>query len=230
MKKFFSYYAICWVILVAAFHVAVFVVADNISLMSNGSFWPGYLVIMVSFISQLACAYLAFKEENRQRLFYHLSLITISYSGLLISLVVGILCMVLPGFPTWIGVVVCVLVAAFNALALIKAKAAIELVSRVDDQVAEKTQFIKSLTAEAAALTAKAKSEPAKTQAEKVYEAIRYSDPMSSPKLSKIESEITQAFAAFRQAVTEEADTVTGTARDLLVLIQQRNQACKLYK
>ena len=68
----------------------------------GGAFWTGYVFITLAFIGQLACAYIALKDNSSQNLFYHLPLITISYTGLIVTLIFGSLTMIIPNLPNWV--------------------------------------------------------------------------------------------------------------------------------
>ena len=82
-----------------------------------------------------------------------------------------------------------------------KATAAIDEIERIESKVKTQTFFIKSLTIDADTLKASAKSEAVKAECRKVYEAIRYSDPMSNDALASVESQITVKFAALSDVV-----------------------------
>ena len=112
----------------------------------------GYIAITVAFVAQLVCAFFAFKEKNLTKLFYNISLIKISYTGLIVMLIAGTLCIAIPNLPNWIGIIVCALVLLFNAISLIKASAAAHIVAGVDQKIAVETAFIKGLTAQAESL------------------------------------------------------------------------------
>ena len=80
-------------------------------------------------------------------------------------------------------------------------------------------------------LMAMAKSDVAKAECRKVYEAIRYSDPMSNDALAAVESQITVKFAALSDAVkANEADKVAELANEVCILVGDRNKKCKLLK
>lgn len=233
MKKTFKMYAICWAVLFVAFHVIAFVTPGDIAGVSkfSGSFWVGYAFIVLSFIGQLICAYVALKEKNAKKLFYRLPLITISYSATVVSVIVGALCMAIPFIPTWVGVVVCLLILAFSVVSVLSAQIAADLVEKTDDQIKAQTFFIKSLTADAQTLMTKAASEQAKAEVKNVYEAIRYSDPMSNDALSAIEQEIASHFAALSNAVEKnDLHEIKQAANDVLILVNNRSQKCKLLK
>ena len=164
-------------------------------------------------------------------MFYRLPLITISYSATVVSVIVGALCMAIPFLPTWVGVVVCLLILAFSVVSVLNAQIAADLVEKTDDQIKAQTFFIKSLTADAQTLMTKAASEQVKAEVKSVYEAIRYSDPMSNDALSEIEQEIASHFAALSNAVEKnDLHEIKQAANDVLILVNNRSQKCKLLK
>ena len=65
----------------------------------------GYIFITLAFIGQLVCSYFALKAESLQKMFYNIPLITISYTGLIVMLIVGALAMAIPNLPNWVGIV-----------------------------------------------------------------------------------------------------------------------------
>lgn len=233
MNKRMKYYSVVWLIALVIFNVIAFVTPNEIAGVSkfSGGFWVGYAFITLAFIGQLACALIALKEENNQKLFYNISIISVSYIGLIVMLVVGTLTMMIPALPYWVGVIVCLIVLTFTAVSVIKASAAIEEVERMDHKVKEQTFSIKSLAVDSEALAAEAKIPELKTEAKKVYEAIRYSDPMSNPALSDLEAQIFDKFNEFSSAVkSENAENAKTAAGELMTLIQNRNKKCKLLK
>lgn len=70
----FKKYVIAWAVLLVIFNVIVFVVPSQIAGMSKfgGSFWSGYVFIMLTLIGQLVCAYFAFKAQTAERMFLNL--------------------------------------------------------------------------------------------------------------------------------------------------------------
>ena len=232
MKKRFGLYAAAWAVLLALFNVIAFVSPGWIWFEKyDAAFWIGYAFITVTFLGQLVCAWVALKEENSTKLFYKVSLITTSYAGLIVTFVIGGLCMLISPLPYWVGVIACSIVLAANILAVIKAAAAIDEVQKIDEKIKEQTAFIKMLTVDAESLISRAKSETVKAECIKVYEAIRFSDPMSNNALSSIESAITTKFSNLSLAVaSDDFDSATEFANELVILIGERNKKCKLLK
>lgn len=233
MKKLFKYYAICWFIALAVFNIVAFVVTDNTLGISNvtASFWIAYAFITLAFCGNLGCSVMFFKEENKNKVFLNLPIIYYAFGVLVVSLIVGAIAMAIPVIPYWVGIVVDVFVLAFYAIAIIKAVSAAGMVEAIDKKIKTKTFFIKSLTVDAESLVARAQSGEAKSAAKKVYEAIRYSDPMSSEALASAETQITLKFNQFAEAVTADDSTkVKEIAQELIILVDDRNKKCKLLK
>lgn len=233
MKLNFKKYAAIWVILLAVFNAICFITPSEIngeSKYTNG-FWIGYAFITAAFIGQLVCTYLAFRSETVKGLVYNASLIRISVVGVVLMLVFGSLTMAFPKIPEWLGALVCLLILAFTAISVIKAQSAVEAVEQVEKKVKTKSMFIRSLTADAEALVNKAVSDEIKAEAKKVFEAVRYSDPMSDDVLEGIENQIENAFRTFKAAVAaNDADMAESTAKTVLELVEERNLKCRLIK
>ena len=102
---------------------------------------------------------------------------------------------------------------------------------KIDQKVKTQTFFIRSLTADAESLISRAANEEVKTACKKVYEAVRYSDPMSSDALAAIESQITLKFAALSEAASAgDAEKTKVLADEMIILVGDRNNKCKLLK
>lgn len=224
--KNFKYYLIVWLLLLAIFNVAVFVSpaeADGFNKF-DGAFWSGYIGITLAFLGQLAVSFFAFQSKNMQKFFYKIPLIRISWTGLVLTLIFGVICMVIPDLPNWVGIILCFVILAFHAISLVKANTAAELVGEIDEKIKGQTLFIKSLTVDAEVAMEKAKTDEEKAIAKKVYEAVRYSDPMSHDALAGLETQINLKFASF-------ASSFDATVADeLLILLSERNKKCKLLK
>lgn len=235
MSKRFKMYASVWAIMFIVFQVICFVTPAEAAGMNKfgGAFWAGYVFINLAFIGQLICAYIALKAENLRKLFYNLSLINISYAGLVLMLICGTGVMIVPNIPNWVGIILCLLILAFTATSVIKAKAAVDIVDRLDDKLKVQTFYMKNLQAEAETLMAQAKSPESKAVCKQVYEEIRYADPMSHEALTALEAQITIKFAELKEAVASEGDSaeiVQQLAKEVIVLVQERGKKVKLVK
>lgn len=133
--------------------------------------------------------------------------------------------------PCWVGIIACLSVLAISAVSVIKATGAAGAVKKIDEKIKGQTQFIKLLTADAEHLMSSSKTAELKAEAKNVYEAIRYSDPMSSDALTDIEGQIQNEFKAFSQAVvSEDLELAKSVAGELMNLIDGRSKKCKALK
>ena len=144
MKKGFKYYGIVWLLAVVLFNVISFAIPSTIMIGKfEGTYWVGYIFVMIAFIGQAACSYKFFKDtDNSNKVFLNLPIITVSYSALIVSTVVGVLCMIVPFIPVWIGAILCVLIFVIYATAIVKATAVGEIVIDLDNKIKYKTLFI----------------------------------------------------------------------------------------
>jgi len=231
MNKNLGYYSIAWAICLVVFNIVTFVIPHSIGdfdWYAQPTFWIGYGFAMVSFIGQLLLGIKMFSSNKAEKIFLRLSLQTILYSALFVCLVVASIFMCVPVLPKWIAAIVCVVVTGYYALAYLKGSAAINYVEKVDENVKKKTALMKELISESNSLMAYAKNEDAELATKKVYEELKYSDPMSNDKLYYIEKEMSEAYIVFADKVKYNIqEGVLELADKLCLMIKDRNNMCK---
>lgn len=237
MKKLFKSYAICWAILFVLFNVIAIALPGEVTVGNivytkfAGLSLVTFIVIELAFVGHLLCTWVALSRETLTGTFYRLPLIRVSYAGAIVTAVIGILAMAVPNLPAWIPLILCVIVLALYAVAVVKAAAAAEVVEEIDAKVKQRTANIKNLILKAESVLSRAEDEPAKAACKKVFEAIRYSDPMSDDELDAIENQIGIKLNELGNDVKSgDAEKLQKTAADLLLLIKDRNAKCKLIK
>lgn len=229
MKKNFKSYAIVWAIGLVIFNLCAFLIPSETRF--TPSFWLGYGFITLAFVLHLGTAFFGFKEESKEKFFLNVSTISISFTTLICTAIVGAITMAVPGIPEWLGSILCFACFGIGIVATLFAKTAGDIVAKKDEKIKVQTFFIKSLTVDADTLVSQAKTPDIKTELTKVYEAIRYSDPMSNDALAGAETQITLKFNELQNAVAEnDATKVQTISNDLLILIKDRNNKCKLLK
>ena len=233
MNKRTTVYGLIWALCLGLFNLIVFVTPSEIGGVSKftGGFWVGYIFITLAFIGQLVCGLYALKEKNLQKLFYRISLISISYGSLIAMLIAGAIFLAIPVLPAWIGIIVCAIVLVFNVVSILKAVVAVSIVSAIDDKIKAQTFFMKDLAVDAQCLMNAAKTATLRALTKQVYEEVRYSDTMSNDALATLEAQLAQQFTAFSNAVEAEDDELSKECADIfLALLNKRNQKCKLLK
>lgn len=233
MKKYFKYYAICWSIAIAVFNMVTFITLNttcDIATLTS-SFWIGYAFITIVFFCHLICSVLFFKEENKDKIFMNISIFRLAYIALIASIIASLISMCIPFIPYWIGIVVDVLIIGYYAIAITKVTLAIEVVENTKQDIIQKTSFIKMLCVEADTLKSKAKTDEARIITNKVYDAIRYSDPISSSFLDEINSQIQDEFELFANAIYDGDDELASSiGEEIINLIESRNKTCRTIK
>lgn len=223
MCKTFKSYLCIWLILFFTFNILSFVAIPTFTT----SFWIGYVCVILSFIGQLLCTKKAFNSKNLEQMFYNLSIISISYTGLIISFIVAAICMIVTVIPYFVAVIVCMLVLAFTMIAVLKADIAIDNAIAVGTKVKTNTYFMKSLIAEAETLYTKTRS----IECKKLYEALRYSDPVSCEDVSILEEQISNLFNQYKTLIEKgNLEDNKEILDNLINFIDERNKKVRQFK
>ena len=229
MKKARGFYAIIWTICLISYNFIVFVVPNDNT--ESATFWIGYFLIGFALLGNLICSLIVLGAKSNAKVFYNIPLISISVAGVVIASIAGAIFMHVPGIASWIGVLVSYLTVVVVTIAALIAKSAADVVDSIDEKIKVKTSFIKDLTLDAEFLMKSTKSPEIKEYVKNVYEALRYSDPMSSEKLANEEQRIQQQFELLSDTVlSNDADRARVVSEYLLNLIEYRNKKCRLTK
>ena len=194
------------------------------------TFLIGILIALVGTIVA-SIFVLTLKVDSKEKLFLTVPQIRAAYIVTLLSIILAGVYMFVAAVPGWVVYIGVALVYGFAALRIVKAKAAKTYVEEIDEKVKVKTFFIKSLTVDAEVLMNATAAPETKALSKKVFEAVRYSDPMSNAALVEAEEKIQNCFNAFEAAVkAEDSEAASSTAEELLSLIDIRNKKCKILK
>ena len=234
MKKNFKYFGLTWLVCFVLFNAITFIIPNEVlgeTRFDTGVFWIAYALITISMFAQLAIAYKFIKDDSHEKMFLNIPLLKTGYASISASMVVGAVFMIFPVLPAWIGAIVCLLIAGGYMTACVKASTAAEAVLETEAKVKTQTAFLRTAIVEAETIMQRATTEEMQSTTKKVYEALRYSDPMSNAGLEEVEQEIGNTLKQFKQAVVnnDEAEA-SSIAAELLLSIQERNTKCKLFK
>lgn len=234
MKKNFKYFALIWFVTLAVFNVVTFVVPAEIAGINRfeqPTFWVAYAFISVAFLGQLLSVFVVCRKDTLEKVFLNIPVLRLGYSALAVSVVVGLIFMVVPVIPAWIGAIVCVIITALFVVACVKSMAAANIVSEKTDSVKKQTAFMKMAVVDAENIMARATTAEIKVEVKKVYEALKYSDYMSTPELIRMEVHIEDHLKQLKIAVdSADLEMVQTEVNELLLLIKERNSICKANK
>ena len=232
MKKSFKWYILSWALVLGLFNLLVFIIpAWPNAEKYNASFWIGYGVTTAAFIGQLICTWTALKGDTVKKTFFKLPMLSVSYGGLIATIIVSLLFMIVIPRTCWVSAIACAIVLVVSIIATLKAKVASDIALAVDQKIEKATSFIYGMREDSETLLARAKTDEEKAACKKVRDALKFSDPMSSAELDALEGEIKNQFGIFKDAITEGAkDVADEKCEELLTLITERNNKCKRLK
>lgn len=232
MGKYVKKYAIVWLALIVMYHVVIFMVPQPWleGNKYNENFWFGYAAVWIALAGQFLCVLAAGKYKKLEQIFLHIPLITTSYRALIWTVVAATICMFIPAIPVWVTIVVCVLILGFSVISVVSAQTAGDIVNDAEQKIKANTYFIKNLTVDAQGVVRKAKDDEMRKITKEVYEAVRYSNLMSNIQLADLESQIRLAFDEYSAAVEVNGESVPLLAKEVLDLLAERNEKCKIMK
>lgn len=187
------------------------------------------LALLAAIISSVFVATL--KINTKEKMFLTIPQVLVAFVAMFLGTAISGLYIFSEAISKPVLIVVFVAVYGIGAAVVLSAKTAVEAVSAVDEKVKTQTFFIKALTADVDTLMAQAQIPEIKAEINKVYEAVRYSDPMSNDALAGVEAQITLKFNELQNAVSENnVGIVSALVNEMLILIKDRSNKCKLLK
>ena len=204
------------------FNVIVFAIPTA----KTATFWVAYIFTLIAFAMQPLIWKFAFKDtDTLKSKFLGIPLISVGIIYLLTQIVAVAVFMALSFVPSWIAIVVCILILGISAICLIGTETGREEINRIEHKVSKKIFYIKSLQIDVEMLAKAEEDSDTKTALTNLAEKIRFSDPMSDELLAELEAKIRDKFEELKSA--EQKATIIN---ELTLLIEERNKKCKLLK
>ena len=190
------------------------------------TFWVAYIFTLIAFAMQPLIWKFAFKDtDTLKSKFLGIPLISVGIIYLLVQIVAVAVFIALSFVPSWIAIVVCILILGISAICLIGTETGREEINRIEHKVSKKVFYIKSLQIDIEMLAKAEADADTKTALTNLAEKIRFSDPMSDELLAELETKISNKFEELKSA--EQKSTIIN---ELTLLIEERNKKCKLLK
>lgn len=234
MKKNFKYFGITWIVGFVLFNAITFLIPNEVfgvTRFDKGVFWIAYTLITLSFIAQLITAYKFIKDDSNEKMFLNIPLLRTGYIAIIVSILVGLIFMIFPVLPAWVGAIVCLLIAGYFVIACVNASTVANVVAEIDEKIKTKTAFMRMAVVEAENILARATTNEIKVEVKKVYEALKYSDPMSNPTLDDIEQDIDNGLKELKKAVScNDITKVLTVTANILLNVKEINSKCKALK
>lgn len=205
------------------FNLCVFLIVSDYTAV----FWTAYIFTTIAFVTQGVMNFI-FEKYDLNEKFLGLPLIYIGSVYFIIQLIIGIVCMMVPVSITFSILVQSIILAIYITMILtwIIAK---EYIMKTDGNIKKVTNPIRTLTMEAEHLYLSQENGSKKNELKKLYEAIKYSDPMSNTdEICMMDEQINTAFFSLREKIPMITDEdVKQEIKKILVLLTKRNLMCK---
>lgn len=236
MKKAFKFYVIAWAIMFILFNLAVWFLPREFTLLGvtyekfGGVSRATLIVLEACFLLHLALTAVALNQNKLSGTFYRLPLIRLSYVCVVVTTIVAVIAM-LAFVPSWIPLALALLILAIYAFAILKADAAAALVEGVDKKVETSTRSMKALYASVAACADRCADPELKKPVQKLAEALRYADPVSSEATREAENTLRMYLVDLESAVdSSNADKVKSICAAMTAALADRNRLSKFSK
>lgn len=199
----------------------------------GGMFWLTYLFTAAAFGVQAYVFKLSFeKEAGAKSKFYGFPIARVGVLYLAVQLVLGLVFMALAAVaPVWLALVLYLALLAAAAVGMIATDSIRDEVERQDTQLKKDVATMRALQSKAAALPARCEDAEAKSALEKLAEEFRYSDPVSAPALTDLETDMAATMEELSAAVTDgDNAAVLALCKKISATLAERNRLCKLNK
>ena len=222
---------VCWGLLLLFFNLLAFLTPELLEgAKFSAKYWLGYSAVTVALLINLAASAFVFQKKSHTAQFYNLPLVVMSYGGLILLGLFGTFIMIYPILPGWLSLLIIAAIAIFTIIYAFIITSIGEEAAGQTEAIAQKTAFIKNLRAQIAALEDTVPDELKETW-QKVDEALKFSDPVSSPTLAEIESRLNSKAEQFTIALHDKKNLeAKELATGFLALLKERNTKCKLAK
>ena len=214
----------------ATFNLLAFVIPFQ----RNAVFWVAYIFAAIAILSQAVIYKTAFdKADNLTRVFLGYPIFRIGKLYLTIQIILSLVLMITASFvlfPVSIAIVPCVVLIAGFSITIILSDIARDKIDKIGTGQIISTQFITGLRADLQSLIPRITDNALKTKLEKLSEAVRFSDPVSSKGLEELENEMGQKFILLKQAVLKDTEEGNMLVDEFSFLVNERNQKCRVLK
>jgi len=214
-----------YVILFIAF-VTINVVSFALPTAKTTSFWVAYIFTIIAFVAQIFIWNIGFKDNTPLRSkFLGIPVIRVGYIYLVLQLIALAVLVAYPALPVWATIIINVLIVGISAICMITAEIGRDIISNVEEKVQSKVSYIREIQTDIEIAAERESDSAIKQKILKLAEKVRYSDPISSDKLSELEKRISDKVKEINNA-----DDKSAIVDEIELLLLERNKKCKIYK
>ncbi len=220
-------FGLIYVILLGVFNLLVFTISKS----RNDVFWLSYGFMTLAFVVQIVSMFLSFKSADVETAFFGIPLASFSVFYLGAELVIGALFMIFQMASLTLALVIQVLVLAVFLIIAIISLLSRDTVQQISDNVKEHVSNLKSVLVDIEMLMDGCTDPELKASLRKLYETVKYSDPISNEAVADVEQRIMRKISELRINIDDNqiADAKQSCA-DLERLYVERNKKLAISK
>ncbi len=196
-------------------------------------FWLSFAFTILALLVQIWVLKISFTNDDivRSR-FYGFPIARVGLIWLVAQLIAGFVCMAMGALlPTWVAVVLFVLILGAGAVGLIAADAIRDEVERQDEVLQADVKTMRALQSRTAAIAAQCQDPPLKKVLTSLAEQFRFSDPVSGAETAEAEADLNEMVDLLQAAVSErDPDSALALVPRIEAALAERNSLCKLGK
>ena len=222
-------------ILVYALLLVVFIVLTTVIPFDMGvASWTVFSFSVIAIIASCGITLYAFtKGDSVKSKLYGFSLFKLGVTYIAVQLFVCVAIYVVGAFvtvPAWIAVILCILIVAFCAIGLIVVDNTIDIIEAQDKKVEAQIKEMKTFTVNVGSIIAICKNDEFRPHLERLEEAFKYSDPVSSAQTAPLEDNIKNEIGVLTTLVAQNSELAVAKVNEIEALLSSRNAVCKLSK
>ncbi len=223
-------------LVIGGIFLAVFnLIAFLVPFPHGGTFWVGYIFGMIAILAQAPIWMLAFRgTESARSKFYGMPIARVGVVYLIVQIIFSFIAMGLawvPVVPAWPFIIVSLLILAAAALGTIATDMTRDEIERQDIQIKRDVSKMRELQSLGTSLVRQCDDAATKAELQKLSDALRFSDPVSSAATAESEAELKRMLDELQNALLDGDKTgVSGLFRQAQNVLAERNRICKLNK
>ena len=221
-------------IVLAILFVVLSVIAFVLPFQKTATFWLSYAFAAIAIAVQIYAYPKAFDGPTVKSKFYGFPLARVSTIYLIAQLALSLLFVIVGKFvqvPSWIPVVLYVILVGVFAIGFIAADSMKEEVERQDTVHKARVDTMRALQSKSVFIASQCDDSETKKALNKLAESFRFSDPVSSDALNDIEASLNALVDELQSAVLEKDNAAAKTlCTKVEAMLADRNRMCKLNK
>ena len=222
-------------LIIFALLLVVFVVlVTAIPFEKNNSSWVSFVFGIVSIITSCVVTMYAFSKGNSiKSKLYGFPIFKVGAIYLLAQMLVCIVMFILGAYldvPAWISVILGIVLAALCFVGVLLTDNAVDVIEKIDAKTEEQIKVMKTFTVSVECVKAVCTNKELYPALEKLEEAFRYSDPVSSEATQAIEETIQNEIISLTDIVRDNGENAVEKIKEIEGLLTSRNAICKRSK